>query len=86
MQSNIYLIGHARVFSARGVCVCVYVYIFVTCSFILYHAVYVRVTVKVIENWTRLPREAVDSPSLDVMKIHLCYLLLETCFRRDWTQ
>lgn len=39
MQFNIDLIGHARVFSTRVVCVC----ISVTCSFILHHAVYVRV-------------------------------------------
>lgn len=42
MKLNNDLISHARIFPTRTVCV--YIYISVTYSFILHHAVYMRVT------------------------------------------
>ena len=41
-------------------------------------------TVRVMEHWSRLPREVVDSPSLEIFKTHLdaylCSLLQGACF------
>ena len=47
-------------------------------------------TVRVAEHWNRLPREAVDSPSLEIFKTcldaYLCSLLQGACFGRGvWT-
>ena len=43
-------------------------------------------TVRVTEHWDRLPRRAVDSPSLEIFKTHLdaslCNLIYGTCFSR----
>ena len=40
-------------------------------------------TVRLAEHWNRLPREVVDSPSLEIFKTHLetylCSLLLGAC-------
>ena len=44
------------------------------------------VMVRVTEHWNRLPREAVESPSLEIPKTcldtYLCDLLWGTCFSR----
>ena len=43
-------------------------------------------TVRMTEHWNRLPREAVESPSMEILKTHLgaylCNLLQQTCFSR----
>jgi len=47
-------------------------------------------TLRVTEPWSRLPREAVESPSLEIFKTHLatvlCSLLWVTLLRQEgWT-
>ena len=41
-------------------------------------------TVRMTEHWNRLPREVVESPSMEIFKTHmdtyLCDLLQGTCF------
>jgi len=46
---------------------------------------------RVMEHWNRLPREAVDSPSLEIFKTHLdkvlCSLLRVTLLRQEgWSR
>ena len=44
-------------------------------------------TVRVMEHWNRLPREAVESPSMEIFKTsldaYLCNLLQGVCFSRQ---
>ena len=45
-------------------------------------------TVRVMEHWDRVPREAVESPSMEIFKTrldtYLCDLLYGTCFGRQF--
>jgi len=48
-------------------------------------------TLRVMEHWNRLPREVVESPSLEIFKTHLdavlCSLLQVTLLRQGgWTR
>jgi len=38
--------------------------------------------VRVMEHWIRLPREAMEPPSMEIFKARLCNLLQGACFSR----
>jgi len=49
-----------------------------------------KLTLRMTEQWNKLPKEFVESPSLEIFKTYLdtflCNLMQGICFRRNWTR